>query len=40
MSTFQGDPGVSDIYYWATNTSIAAKNVPKYPGSGSHIVTG
>ncbi|GAQ78765.1 acetamidase/formamidase [Klebsormidium nitens] len=36
----QGDPGVSDIYYWATNTSIAAKNVPKYPGSGSHIVTG
>ncbi|GAQ79982.1 acetamidase/formamidase [Klebsormidium nitens] len=36
----QGDPGVSDIYYWATGTPITTKNVPKYPGSGSHVVTG
>ncbi|GAQ82864.1 acetamidase/formamidase [Klebsormidium nitens] len=36
----QGDPGIEDIYYWPTNTSVTEKNVPQYPGSGAHIVTG
>eukprot|EP01024_Parvocaulis_polyphysoides_P057780 TRINITY_DN6168_c0_g1_i1.p1 TRINITY_DN6168_c0_g1~~TRINITY_DN6168_c0_g1_i1.p1 ORF type:complete len:588 (-),score=79.18 TRINITY_DN6168_c0_g1_i1:248-2011(-) len=36
----KGDPGVESIFYWKNGTTLEEKPVPKYPGTGVHVITG
>eukprot|EP01025_Chloroclados_australasicus_P030113 TRINITY_DN3018_c0_g1_i6.p1 TRINITY_DN3018_c0_g1~~TRINITY_DN3018_c0_g1_i6.p1 ORF type:complete len:646 (-),score=73.75 TRINITY_DN3018_c0_g1_i6:226-2064(-) len=36
----QGDEGVESIFYWLNGTTLEEKPVPKFAGTGVHIITG
>jgi hypothetical protein len=36
----RGDPAIEAIFYWANNTSLEEKPVPKLAGTGVHLITG
>jgi hypothetical protein len=36
----RGDDAVAEIFYWANNTSLEEKPVPKLAGTGVHLITG
>jgi hypothetical protein len=36
----RGDDAIAEIFYWATNTSLEEKPVPKLAGTGVHLITG
>lgn len=36
----RGDQAVEEIFYWANNTSLEEKPVPKLAGTGVHLMTG
>lgn len=36
----RGDEAIEEIFYWATNTSLAEKPEPKLIGTGVHLITG